>query len=94
VKFEVSVEDEGVCDLAFVLPGVIAGGTQTASVGSGPVPTLKPVAQPALPSPTADLAKDLAAWRAVEKSTRIEDMQGYLTAFPRGQFARLAMVKI
>jgi hypothetical protein len=52
------------------------------------------VAQPALPSPTADLAKDLAAWRAVEKSTRIEDMQGYLSAFPRGQFAQLAMVKI
>ena len=75
VTFEISHED-GSCELAFVLPGVIAGGTQAASVGSGPVSTPKPVAQPALPSPAADLAKDLAAWRTGEESTRIEDMKG------------------
>jgi hypothetical protein len=96
VKFEVSVEDEGACDLEFVLPGVPAGGTLVASQDSSSAPSPESTILPALPSPkvAADLAKELAAWQAVEQSTRIEDFQDYLNAFPQGQYAQLALVKM
>ena len=141
VAFEISGDDEA-CELAFVLPSVIAEGGDgqlkgiqgqsqvqalkqlldlgiidkqeyesrkqgalgqvTGSAAPAPKPAARPApapapaAGPALPSPkaAADLARDMAAWRAVENSARIEDIQGYLNAFPQGQFARLAMVKI
>ena len=84
--------------MAFVLPGVLAVGTQAASVDLTPAPAPKPAVlpPPALPSPAAaeNLARDMAAWRAVGKSPLIEDFQGYLTAFPRGQYAQLALVNI
>ena len=51
-------------------------------------------AQTAAAEKAARMAEDLAAWRTVENSTRIEDVQGYLNAYPQGQFANLATVKI
>jgi hypothetical protein len=68
-----------------------------------PSPAPAAVAQPTAPSPVApsapaktasDLAKDLAAWKAIENSTRINDIQSYLNAYPQGRFATLATIKI
>ena len=134
VAFDISTEDEGACDLAFVLPGVIASDTQAASVPSkggqrqlmalqqllnsgiideqeyetrkqvilkqvtgraSPESLAQRPAPTQAPAPVAaDLGKDFAAWQAVQKSTRIEDFQGYLNAFPQGQYAQLALVKM
>ena len=96
VNFDISVAEEGTCDLAFVLPGVLADGPRVASRDLTPAPAPEPAPRPALPSPqaAAGLAKDMAAWQTVQKSTRIEDFQGYLNAFPQGQYAQLALVKM
>ena len=54
-----------------------------------------PTPRPAAPAVQAGrLAEDMAAWKAVENSTRIDEIQGYLNAFPQGQFSTVANMKI
>ena len=53
------------------------------------------VMQATVPAPLASsLAEDLTAWRAIQNSMDIAQIQGYLKAFPQGQFATVAAIKI
>ena len=61
----------------------------TAAVAAAPAPA---PAQPTVD--TAAMTEDLAAWQAVQNSTDMSELQGYLNAFPQGQFATLATIKI
>ena len=48
----------------------------------------------ALPSIDRDLAVELAFWDAIKTSESVADYQAYLGAYPEGQFAPLARVRI
>ena len=67
-------------------------GASIPMAAAAPAPVPQPSAQAT--AAAAAMAEDLAAWKAVENSARVDDFQGYLNAHPDGQFATLASIKI
>jgi peptidoglycan hydrolase-like protein with peptidoglycan-binding domain len=73
----------------------------TATVTAQPAPATDRAAEPVIgapsapsPAPAADLAADKAFWTSVEKTRDPAELLAYLKAFPDGQFAVLARLRL
>ena len=84
LRFDITHEWGG-CELALILPGVIAGQEEEAAANA-PKSGAPPMA--------ADMARDLGTWQGVQNSTNAADFEGYIAAFPKGLFVELARARI
>ena len=67
----------------------VFGITAPVSLAQRPAP-----AQALAPAPLSEETKDLAFWKSVRDSQRIEDFQAYLDKYPAGEYASLARNRV
>ena len=84
LRFDIT-HDYGGCELALILPGVIAG-KEPEAAANAPKPGTGMISE--------SMPRDLGFWQGIQESTRAADFEAYIAAFPNGLFVELARVRI